>query len=114
MKTLIYEIEAYTSVYNHETEEYEEVLSPVGAVVYNPTDEDIERAQATAYNGEYTVEGEFDYPIAPRNILAGEYVTIGGVLYYAIENIPNGEKVIVGQNAFETTIEAQLLELKGE
>lgn len=52
---------------------------------------------------------------APKNILAGEYVTINGVMYKAIENIPNGEPIIVGQNAYETTIEAQLYELtKGE
>lgn len=52
--------------------------------------------------------------VAPRNIVSGEYVTIGGVLYLATENIPNGEPVIVGQNAVITTIEAQLHELKGE
>lgn len=51
---------------------------------------------------------------APKNILAGEYVTINGVMYKAIENIPNGESVIVGQNAIETTVEEQLYELKGE
>lgn len=52
--------------------------------------------------------------IAPRNIVAGEYVTINGVLYLATENIPNGEPVIAGQNATITTIEEQLRELKGE
>ena len=64
--------------------------------------------------GEITVEGEFDHVTAPHNIEAGEYVTIEGVLYLATDNIPNGEPVIVGQNAIETTIEAQLRELKGE
>jgi hypothetical protein len=58
MRKLFYEIEAYFSVYNAETEEMEEVLSPVGAVVYNPTDADIEQAKAIAYNGEYTVEDD--------------------------------------------------------
>ena len=53
-------------------------------------------------------------PTAPRNITAGEYVTIDGVLYKATKNIPNGEPVIVGQNAVATTIEEQLYELKGE
>ena len=83
-----------------------------------PTEADLEAnlpiAQAEAYNGEYPIEGEFDYPVAPHNILKGEYVTIGGVLYKATGNIPNGEKVIEGQNAVQTTYEEQLYELKGE
>ena len=54
------------------------------------------------------------YPVAPYNIVAGEYITIGGVLYLATENIPNGEPVIVGQNAIKTTVEEQLCGLKGE
>ena len=54
------------------------------------------------------------YPVAPYNIVAGEYITIGNVLYKATENIPNGEPVIVGQNAIKTTVEEQLRELKGE
>lgn len=50
-----------------------------------------------------------------RNITAGEYVTINGVMYKAISNIPNGGYVIEGQNAVRTTIEAELLALqKGE
>ena len=70
------------------------------------------------------VDGEFvydplpkpsTYNVAPRNITEGEYITIGGVLYKAIANIPNGESIITGQNAIETTIEEQLAELaKGE
>ena len=52
--------------------------------------------------------------VAPRNITAGEYITVNGVLYKAILNIPNGEPIIDGKNAIATTIEAQLLELKGE
>lgn len=76
-----------------------------------------EIAKAEAYNGEYTIEddGVYPYPTAPHNILEGEYVTINGVMYKAIANIPNGEPIIVGQNAIETTIEEQLHELtKGE
>ena len=53
-------------------------------------------------------------PPAPRNITAGEYITINDVLYLATENIPSGEPVIAGQNAIITTIEAVLYELKGE
>lgn len=52
--------------------------------------------------------------IAPRNIVAGEYITIDGVMYLAIDNIPYGEPIIVGQNATVTTVEQQLNELKGE
>lgn len=53
--------------------------------------------------------------LAPRNILAGEYVTVNGVLYKTTANIPVGERIITGQNAIETTIEQQLAELaKGE
>lgn len=53
--------------------------------------------------------------IAPRNITAGEYVTVNGVMYKAIENIPNGACIITGQNAAATTIEEQLYEMmKGE
>ena len=58
MRKLIYEIEGYTSVYNPETDETEEVLSPVGAVVYNPTGEDIAYAKEIAFNGEYTIEDD--------------------------------------------------------
>ena len=52
---------------------------------------------------------------APRNITAGEYITIDGVLYKAITNIPNGANIITGQNAVVTTVEEQLYEMtKGE
>ena len=54
-------------------------------------------------------------PVAPRNITKGEYITVNGVMYKALTNIPNGELIITGQNAVETTIEEQLAELaKGE
>lgn len=55
-------------------------------------------------------------PVATRNITAGEYVTVNGILYKATANIPNGGAIITGQNAEETTVEAQLYELtqKGE
>lgn len=53
--------------------------------------------------------------IAPCNITAGEYITVNGVMYKAITNIPNGEPIVTGQNAVVTTIEEQLAELaKGE
>jgi hypothetical protein len=46
--------------------------------------------------------------------VVGEYVTLDGVLYLATENIPNGEPVVAGHNAVATTVEEQLLMLKGE
>ena len=54
--------------------------------------------------------------IANRNITAGEYITVNGILYKATANIPNGGAIITGQNAEETTVEEQLYELtqKGE
>lgn len=53
----------------------------------------------------------FSFPIADRNIAAGEYVTVNGTLYKATANIPNGGAIIAGQNAEETSVEAQLYEL---
>lgn len=54
-------------------------------------------------------------PVAPRNIMKGECITVDGVMYKATANIPSGEPIITGQNAVETTIEEQLAELaKGE
>ena len=63
---------------------------------------------------EMKAEAKASQITAPRNITAGEYVTISGVLYLATDNIPNGEPIIVGQNAVKTTVEEQLNELKGE
>ena len=37
-----------------------------------------------------------DAPIAPRNITEGEYITVKGVLYKAIANIPSGEPIVTG------------------
>ena len=102
---------------NHGTEEepqIEEILSPV-TMGWDEANEEI--AKKEAYNGEYTIVDDSKYHriTAPKNILEGEYVTIAGVLYKATTNIPNGEPVIVGQNAIVTTMEEQLYELmKGE
>ena len=93
---------------------------PVPAFLPYPEDdpEVIEGVKTESIDGTYTVEN-WDDPsgeqiVAPHNITTGEYVTIDGVLYLATQSIPNGEPVIVGQNATVTTVEAQLLELKGE
>lgn len=101
---------------NHGTDEepqWEDILFPV-TMGWNEVNEAI--AQKEAYNGEYTIEddGQSNQVTAPHNITAGEYVTINGVLFKATDNIPNGEPVIVGQNAIATTVEEQLYELKGE
>lgn len=74
-------------------------------------------AKEEAYNDKYTIEddGQPDPNAVPRNVVKGEYVTVNGVLYKAIANIPNGEPIIVGQNAIVTTVEEQLYEMmKGE
>lgn len=69
-------------------------------------------------NGEYVYDPKPKssvLPVAPRNITAGEYITVNGGLYKATANIPHGEPIITGQNAIATTIEEQLAELaKGE
>ena len=100
---------------NHGTEE-EPIIEQIlleKSMPWNEANEEI--AKKEAYDG-YVIEddGVEERIVAPHNIMEGEYVTISGVLYKAIANIPNGEHIIVGQNAEETTIEAQLRELKGE
>lgn len=69
-------------------------------------------------NGEYIhdpLPKPSTVPVAPRNIMECECITVDGVMYKATANIPSGEPIITGQNAVETTIEEQLAELaKGE
>ena len=48
---------------------------------------------------------------AIRNIVKDEYFIVGGQMYKALCNIPNGGEVITGQNAVETNLEQQLNEL---
>lgn len=100
---------------NHGTEEEPKIEQIIldKSMTWNEVNE--ETAKREAYNG-YTIEddGVSPYPSAPHNIMAGEYVTIGGTLYLATQNIPSGEPVIAGQNAIVTTVEEQLLLLKGE
>lgn len=100
---------------NHGTEEEPNIKETFSSVEMSWSETNEEIAKREAYNGEYTIEddGKKDYPVAPRNIVSGEYISIGSVLYRATENIPNGEPIIVGQNAVETTVEEQLYELKG-
>lgn len=69
-------------------------------------------------NGEYIHDPMIipsTFPVAPRNIMVDEYITVNGVLYKATTNIPNGASIITGQNAVVTTVEEQLYEMtKGE
>lgn len=69
-------------------------------------------------NGEYIYDPliiPFTFPVAPRNIMVDEYITVNGVLCKATTNIPNGASIITGQNAVVTTVEEQLYEMtKGE
>lgn len=114
MKWIKFErIQGQQNVGTQENPVMEDILLPVelSYCEYN-----LETAKAEAYKGEYTIEddGQDNRVTAPRNIEAGEYVTVDGVLYKATANIPNGEAIIVGHNAAKTTIEEQLYELKGE
>ena len=111
MKMLIYKI--LQSVDENST-----VLSDV---FLQWSEENEKIAIAEAYNGEYYTEditipeAEDSVPIAPGNVQKDEYVSVNGVLYRAIMNIPNGEPIIIGQNAVKTTIEEQLnARMKGE
>lgn len=113
MKIIKYNICHEANFGTEENPQMQEVLFPV-TLGWNEVNEEI--AKKEAYNGEYTIEddGIKEQILAPRNILAEEYITLHGVLYKATANIPNGEPIIVGQNAIETTVEEQLYELKGE
>ena len=106
---------------NRGTEEYPEWVDILSDKEIRCTADKLESnlaiARAESYNGiepEVTDDGQSNYPTAPHNIMEGEYVTIDSVLYMTTQNIPNGEPVIVGQNEIVTTVEAQLMELKGE
>ena len=103
MKMLVYKLK--------QSENEDSVILYEKMMQWSEANEEI--AKKEAYNGEYTIvdDGVVEHITAPHNILAGEYITIEGVLYKATENIPNGEPIIVGQNAIITTIEEQLYEL---
>lgn len=116
MKVIKYKL---CTIVNYGTEEFPQLVELLDDKLIYCAADNLEANEAIAkkeaYNGEYTIEDEpVPYPVAPHNITSGEYVIINGVLYLATENIPNGESVIVGQNAIVTTVEQQLYELKGE
>lgn len=105
----------YGDKYHHAQGNYfpKPIITDAGAYRYKLVDD--KPMECTAE--EITEQEEANKPktVAPRNITEGEYITINGVMYKATTNIPNGEQIITGQNAIETTIEEQLAELaKGE
>ena len=102
----------YGDKYHHAQGNYfpEPIMTMSGAYRYKMVDGKVVECTAE----EIKAQEKPTAPVAPKNIMAGEYVTINSVLYLATENIPNGEPIIVGQNAVVTTIEEQLLMLKGE
>lgn len=56
MKTLTYQIEGYTGIYNPRTEEVEQKLCLAEVIIENPTGADIEKAKENAYKGMYKVD----------------------------------------------------------
>ena len=105
----------YGDKYHHAQGNYfpESIITEGGAYRYKLVDG--VPVECTAEEIASQEEANKTKTVAPRNITAGEYVTVNGVLYKAISSIPMGEPIIPGQNATETTVEQQLAELaKGE
>lgn len=105
----------YGDKYHHAQGNYfpEPIITDGGAYRYKLVKGKVKECTAA----EIKAQEEANKPksIAPHNIIAGEYITVDGILYKAIVNIPCGEPIITGQNAIETTVEEQLAELaKGE
>lgn len=105
----------YGDKFHHAQGNYfpEPIVTMSGAYRYKLVDG--EAVECTAEEIAQQEEANKPKTIAPRNITAGEYITIDGVLYKATTNIPNGAIIITGQNAVVTTVEEQLYEMtKGE
>ena len=105
----------YGDKYHHAQGNYFEkpIFTDAGAYRYKLVDD--KPVECTAEEIAEQEQPNKPKAIAPRNVTAGEYITVNSVLYLAISNIPFGEPIITGQNAIETTIEEQLAELaKGE
>ena len=91
------------------------IITEAGAYRYKLVDGRVVECSASELLEQEAAAKMAELPVAPRNIVAGEYITVGGVLYKATDNIPAGERIITGQNASETTYEEQLYELtRGE
>jgi hypothetical protein len=105
----------YGDKYHHAQNHYfpEPIYSIGGAYRYKMVDG--KPVECTAEEIKAQEEANKPKPTAPRNITEGEYITVDGVMYKAITNIPNGAIIITGQNAVVTTVEEQLYEMtKGE
>ena len=87
------------------------IMTASGAYQYKLVDSVVVECTAEEIAAQEATINKPPVPVAPRNVITGECVTISGTLYKAIKNIPAGEPVIIGQNAVETTYEAELLAL---
>lgn len=58
MKTLTYQYESVTEVFNDETGLVEKRPILIGVNIENPTEDAIARAAEIAYNGEYTIDDD--------------------------------------------------------
>lgn len=103
----------YGDRYHHAQGNYlpKPIITEVGAYRYKLAGGRVTECSASDILGQEAAAKMAELPVAPRNIVAGEYITVGGVLYKATDNIPAGERIITGQNATETTYEEQLYEL---
>lgn len=107
----------YGDRYHHAQGNYfpQPIITDGGAYRYKLIDGMVTECSASEILEQEAAAKMTELPIAPRNIIEGEYITIGGVLYKATDNIPAGERIITGQNAIKTTYEEQLYELtRGE
>lgn len=107
----------YGDRYHHAQSNYlpKPIVTKDGAYRYKLVGGRVAECSASEILEQEAAAKTVEFPIAPRNIIEGEYITVGGVLYKATDNIPAGERIIVGQNATETTYEEQLYELtRGE
>ena len=104
----------YGDKYHHAQGNYfpQPIITDSGAYRYKLVDGMASECSATEILEQEAAVKMAELPVAPRNIIEGEYITVSGVLYKATDNIPAGERIITGQNAIKTTYEEQLYELK--
>lgn len=72
-----------------------------GVVVYAPQYEQPE--------GHNEMSAQEEFFIATRNYAEGELVSVQNRMYEVIATIPNGGKIIIGQNVVETTLEDYII-----
>ena len=107
----------YGDKYHHAQGNYfpQPIITEVGAYRYKLVGGRVTECSTSEILAQEAASKMAELPVAQRNIIEGEYITVGGVLYKATDNIPAGERIITGQNATETTYEEQLYELtRGE